>query len=258
MTGRDRAIHVPRAQPGLARTLRLALVPLAVALMGCSPVTTPTPAPSRFATPTPTASETLGPLPTIAIATAAPAGTPTRGRSAWMPPPPTVTWSTPLTDEAAAQALLARHGLGGKTAVQVVDALEASDAPRPLPLKVVVRPTRIELSDGAQTAKMALPGDSFYLAIAPFKQGNPECTYHNVSADLGELRGTKVHVVINNAANTPLVDADVTTHANGYAGFWLPRDQAGFITVTMDGLTGQTDYGTHPDSDTCQSQIHLK
>lgn len=161
-------------------------------------------------------------------------------------------------DRAAAEALLARHGLGGKSAEEAIAHLEASTDQRPLPLQAVVKPWVLELSDGQTKGALPLPADRFYLAVAPFKDGNPACTFHNLSADRGELPNFAFHVVIADANNVPLVDADVTTGANGFVGFWLPRDRRGLITGTIEGAAGQVDYGTRATSGTCRTQLHLR
>jgi len=164
---------------------------------------------------------------TIAIGTAAATGTPTPTAA---PAPPTA------AEVAAAEALLARHSLAGKTVEEVIGALAASAEKRPLALKAVVKPWVLELSDGTAQGSLPMPADRFYLAVAPFRNGNAACSFHDLSA----------------------VDADVTTGPNGFVGLWLPRDRQGLITGTVEGAAGQVGYSTRGTSPTCRSQLHLR
>lgn len=240
-------MHARLAAPAAA----LALVIAAGLLGGCAGASTPGAPSDAPGAPSPGPSAGASDATTVPVVVGGVA--PTQAPStASTKPLPTAT----ATD--AAQALLARHGLAGKGVEEVIAALEASADKRPLALKAVVKPAVLELSDGAGAGQLPLPPDKFYLAVAPFRTGNPECTYHNLSADLAELRGQKVHVVINDANNSPLVDADVTLGANGFAGFWLPRDRHGLITITQGELAGQTDYSTRSTGATCRTQIRLK
>nr|NLI51073.1 hypothetical protein [Propionibacterium sp.] len=186
---------------------------------------------------------------TIAIGTPRASGTPTPTTA---PPPPTA------AEVAAAEALLARHGLAGRSVEEVVGALAASTEKRPLTLQAVVKPWVLELSDGTTKGALPLPADRFYLAVAPYRNGNPPCSFHNLSADQGELPNFAFHVVVADANNTPLVDADVTTGPNGFVGFWLPRDRQGLITGTVEGAAGQVGYSTRGTSPTCRFQLPLR
>ena len=218
------------------------MVVASVVLAGCSASGPGTPGPSSAGPSSATSSPSLG-TPTVA---------PSSPKSAT----PTG-WTTPAMDDAATDALLAKHGLTGKSVEDVIAALESSTDKRPLALTAVVKQTVLELSDGTASGAMVLPADRFYLAVAPAKAGNKACTQHNLSVDQGELRNFAVHVVINDANNSPLVDADATTNANGFVGFWLPRDRKGLITMTAGSLSGQTSYATGPGSPTCRTGLTL-
>ncbi len=175
--------------------------------------------------------------------------------------------SAPVTSAAAeappgaatgdAAELLAAHGLTGKTGRQIVDALDRDPSPRPLSLTGSVRPTQLVLSDGAREASLPLPGDSFYLSVAPFVSRTHECFHHNLGTCQGELSGRPVHVTITDAAGATLVDRDETTYANGFVGFWVPAGTSGTITVTHDGKTGSVPFSTGAQSPTCLTTLRL-
>lgn len=170
--------------------------------------------------------------------------------------------STPVsTDEAPAavdEALLTDLGLSDLTGRELVDQLDASADERPLAFTASVRVDEVLVADqsGRETA-VPLPDDSFYLSIAPFQTQTHECFFHSLSTCQGELVDTPVTVRIEAEDGTVLVDEEVTTHANGFVGFWLPRDISGTVTVTRGDLTGQVPFATTADSPTCLTTLQL-
>ncbi len=229
---------------GLRLAVSAATLVLLAACSPGSPAPAPAPSASGGASGKPAAS-----VPIVIGTPSAKAGTPTASAAPTRPS---------AAETAAAEAVLARHGLRGKTVEEVVAHLEASVDARPLPLQAVVKPWVLEVSDGEGRGALPLPDDRFYLALALVKNTNPACTFHNLATDQGDRPHTPFHVVIADANNTPLVDADVTTGPNGFVGFWLPRDRKGLITGTVDGAAGQIAYTTGGASPTCRNQLALQ
>ncbi|MGC0144837.1 MULTISPECIES: CueP family metal-binding protein [unclassified Pseudactinotalea] len=54
-----------------------------------------------------------------------------------------------------------------------------------------------------------------------------------------------------------LIDEELATYANGFAGFWLPRDLQGTIKVNHDGLTGTAEFSTTDEVATCLTTLQL-
>ena len=54
-----------------------------------------------------------------------------------------------------------------------------------------------------------------------------------------------------------LVDETVTTFANGFAGFWLPRDIETELETTYEGKTGRTEIGTGDEDPTVSPPVQL-
>lgn len=157
----------------------------------------------------------------------------------------------------AAQEFLARNNLAGLSAEQVIERLDASEEDRAAGPVGSVRPDVLVLTDrqgGTTTMPLA---DRFYLSFAPSVTKTHDCFNHNLSSCRGELAGQQVHVTITDAAGTALVDRDVTTYANGFAGLWLPRGLEGTITVTAQGRTATQALGTGPDDPTCLTTLKL-
>lgn len=172
------------------------------------------------------------------------------------PPSAGVATSPPSAGTTAAD-LLAAHGFTGKTPEQIVEAMDRDPAPRPRPLRASVRPGEVLLDDGARQASLPLPGGRFYLSIAPYERRTHDCFNHNLGTCQGELDNTTVHVRIADEAGRTLVDRKVTTYANGFVGFWLPKGVEGTVTVTKDGRTGSVPFATGTESPTCLTTLRL-
>ena len=110
----------------------------------------------------------------------------------------------------------------------------------------------------AETSVPLSGANEFYLSIAPFASQTHDCYFHSLATCKGELANTSVHVTITDAAGATLVDADATTYANGFVGFWLPRDISGTVTVTVDGKTGSVPFATGAEDATCLTTLQVK
>lgn len=152
---------------------------------------------------------------------------------------------------------LAAHDLAGTPAEDIVAALDRDPRPRPLPVRGSVTSDRLILSDGANETTLPLDGDRFYLSIAPYVTRTHECFNHNLGTCQGELTGEDVKVTITDDAGAILVDSDVTTYANGFVGFWLPRDITGTVRVQQGDRVGEVPIATASDSPTCLTTLQL-
>lgn len=165
--------------------------------------------------------------------------------------------AAPATDLASVDAVLATAGLQGRSTEDVVAALEASTEDRTAGPVASVRHDQVVLTAGDRQVAMALPAGRTYLSIAPYEKKTHDCYNHNLATCQGELAGAQVHVTITDTAGASLVDQDVTLGANGFAGFWLPRDIRGTVTVTYAGKTATQDIATGPDDPTCLTTLKL-
>ena len=156
-----------------------------------------------------------------------------------------------------AGALLAAHGLEGKSGAEVVEALDRLDAERPLPLAASVRYDEVLLSDGTTQAALPLDGDQFYLSLAPYETTTHECYFHNLGSCQGELADVEVRVRITTDSGEVLVDEDATTYANGFIGFWIPKDVAGTVVVTKDGKRAESRFSSDAEGPTCLTTLQL-
>lgn len=152
--------------------------------------------------------------------------------------------------------LLEAQGLAGKTGREIVEALDQLDAPRPLPVAASVRYDEVVVTDGVTEEVLPIE-DQFYLSLAPYETSTHECYFHNLGTCRGELADTDVHVTITTDDGEVLVDEDATTYANGFVGFWVPKDVQGTITVEKDGKVAESPFSSDPEGATCVTTLPL-
>ena len=164
----------------------------------------------------------------------------------------------------AVEGLLADLDLVGLDAVQIVDRLDRlGGGDRPADLLASVRPDELLLTatdaDGDEDElALPIPGDRFYLSVAPYLEQTHECFYHSLTTCKGELGGKQVNVqIIDETSGTTLVDGTHTVFDNGFVGFWLPRDIEGTLRIGYDGAQGETTFGTGEDDPTCLTTVQL-
>jgi hypothetical protein len=163
------------------------------------------------------------------------------------------------TAPGAAAELLADYDLQGMDTVEVIDHLDRlGGKDRPSDLMASVRPGELQLSVGTDRASLPIPADRFYLSVAPYVDHTHDCFYHSLTTCQGELDGKDVDVeIVDTTTGKVLVDETRTTFANGFVGFWLPRDIAGTVEVSYDGLVARAEISTGKDAPTCLTTLHL-
>ena len=140
---------------------------------------------------------------------------------------------------------------------------DTAAAPGPAPLlaehglTASVRPEELIVSDGTEELAVALPEDEFYLSVAPYVDSSHECFFHSLTTCQGELAEADIEVTFTTADGEVLLEETTTTFANGFAGFWLPRDVEGVLEVTHDGRTGQVPVATGEEDPTCLTTLQL-
>ena len=165
----------------------------------------------------------------------------------------------PASAPAAQDQILAAVGLAGLTGKQIVEKVDQDPAARPLKMKASVRPDHVVIGTEKGEVNVPLQGeDSFYLSIAPYANQTHECYFHSLATCRGEMKSAAVHVKIVDSAGKVLVDQDATTYANGFVGFWLPKNIKGTVTVTADGRTGSVPFATGPEDATCLTTLQVR
>jgi hypothetical protein len=142
----------------------------------------------------------------------------------------------------------------------LIDALEVSPEARPLAAWQTVSvqdATLVTVSADGHEAEAPLPTGVRYVSIAPYVTQSHDCFWHNLATCRGELAGTTAHFTITADDGEVLADQEVPLGANGFAGFWLPADAAGTISVEQDGRTGAVPFTTTPGSPTCITTLQI-
>lgn len=165
----------------------------------------------------------------------------------------------PASVPAAAEALLAEYGLDGMDAVEIIDHLDRlGSAERPEDMMASVRPGELVVAAGREEFSLDIPGDRFYVSVAPYVDQTHDCFHHSLTTCTGELSSTEVRVQIVDETNDDvLIDETRTTFENGFTGFWLPRNIEGTLRVTYDGKTGEVDFATDGEAPTCLTTLQL-
>jgi hypothetical protein len=163
----------------------------------------------------------------------------------------------PAAAQVATGDVVAALGLSGKTPREIVDALDSSTAARPMDFGASVRGTQLVLKKGDAETTLQLPADLYHVSIAPYRTHTHECYFHSLATCKGELAGEDVKVLITDDSGKVLVDEATKTHANGFVGFWLPKDIKGTITVEHDGHVGTAAFATTAGSATCVTTLQL-
>ena len=158
-----------------------------------------------------------------------------------------------------AEELLADRGLDGMDTVELIDHLDRlGGTERPDDLFASVRPDQLVLAADDVETSLPIPEDRFYLSVAPYLDRTHECFNHSLTTCTGELASTPVEVrIVDNSTDDVLVDETVTTFANGFVGFWLPRDLQAELEITYDGKTARSDSGTGDEDPTCLTTLQL-
>lgn len=169
----------------------------------------------------------------------------------------TTTGRTAEALDPKARQLLASHGIQAATAEDAVTALDQVPTPRPLALTGSVGYDQVAFADDSDQVTVPLTSGQFYLSMAPYRTQTHECYYHNLGGCQGELTDTPIHVTVTTDVGQTLLDEDSTTGANGFIGFWIPRDHTGTVTITAADTTASTPFDSGPDGPTCLTTLHL-
>lgn len=162
-----------------------------------------------------------------------------------------------LPEEVA--AMLEGYGVDAEEGVRAaITTLDRVDEQRPLTVQASVRTDDVVFGDGEEEITVPIPGDLVYVSIAPYVEQTHPCHFHALGGCQGEMVGEEVHVRIVDHLGEVLVDEQVTTRANGFVGYWLPKDAHGTVTITQGELTGVAAFETGEGDPTCVTSLQLR
>jgi len=102
-----------------------------------------------------------------------------------------------------------------------------------------------------------LPGEEFFVSIAPFINETHPCAIHSLTGCQGELTGKDFNVYIEDEEGSVIVDKTMTSLENGFIDLWLPRDKTYHVTIEYDGEVAEADISTFEGDDTCITTMQL-
>jgi len=73
----------------------------------------------------------------------------------------------------------------------------------------------------------------------------------------GELVEEKFDVLIEDEDGNIVIDETLTSQANGFIDFWLPRDRTYQVTIKQEGKTAELELSTFEGDDTCIATMQL-
>lgn len=166
--------------------------------------------------------------------------------------------SAPETSSSA--DLLAAWDLDGLDTAEVIERLDETPlAERPEGLIASIQPDDLVLTDDEHgEARLPMPDDEVYIAVAPFRETTHDCHFHSLTTCVGELSGEDVDVMVVSDDGETILDETRTTYDNGFVGVWVPRDLAATVTIAHDGDTGSAEIATIDEDDaTCITGLRL-
>ena len=102
-----------------------------------------------------------------------------------------------------------------------------------------------------------MPADEMMVSVAPYVNRTHPCATHYMSGCQGELVGVPVDVVATTAAGEILIDATMTTPANGFLDLWLPRNETISLRMSIGAYSTAGEITTFDDSWTCITTLRL-
>lgn len=116
----------------------------------------------------------------------------------------------------------------------------------------------VKWPDGRE-ARVALPGDEAYVAVAPYVKSTHPCNVHYISSCRAELAGTLFRVTAKADDGRVVFRGELASLPNGFVELWLPRNLDLTLSVEAPslGLAGEGRISTRPGSRTCITDIKL-
>lgn len=111
-------------------------------------------------------------------------------------------------------------------------------------------------SDKSQVA-YDLPGEEFFVSIAPYIKETHPCAIHSLTGCRGEMANEAFQVYIEDEAGNVVLDEPMKSYANGFLDLWLPRNQTYHVEITHGGKTQTEVISTYEGDDTCITTMQL-
>lgn len=109
-----------------------------------------------------------------------------------------------------------------------------------------------------KSAAYSLPGDEFFVSIAPYVNKTHPCATHSLTGCQGEMVEQEFNISVQDAEGNPVMDNEtVKSQPNGFIDLWLPRDKTYHVTIEQNGKKAESDISTFEKNDTCVTTMQL-
>lgn len=112
--------------------------------------------------------------------------------------------------------------------------------------------------DSSKSTTYELPGDEFFVSIAPYVSKTHPCAIHSLTGCQGEMVEEEFYVTVEDAEGIAVLKRQaMKSQPNGFMDLWLPRDGTYQITVEHDGKQAEAEISTFENDDTCITTMQL-
>lgn len=102
-----------------------------------------------------------------------------------------------------------------------------------------------------------LPGDEFFVSIAPYIDQTHPCTNHSLTGCQGEMSEKEFNIYIKDIDGDLILDEKMKSQSNGFIDLWLPRDKKYHITISHNGKKVESAFSTFEWDGTCITTMQL-
>ncbi|UQZ37394.1 hypothetical protein C2I18_05815 [Paenibacillus sp. PK3_47] len=116
----------------------------------------------------------------------------------------------------------------------------------------------IVTEDSSSSTAYELPGNEFFVSIAPYVNQTHPCAIHSLTGCQGEMVEEEFYVTVEDDKGNPVVERQaMKSQPNGFIDLWLPRDEAYQVTVEHEGKRAETEISTFQEDNTCITTMQL-
>lgn len=103
-----------------------------------------------------------------------------------------------------------------------------------------------------------LPEEEFFVSIAPYVNQTHRCQNHSLTGCQGEMDNEEFEVYIEDSKGNVVVDEKLSSQANGFIDFWLPRDETYFVSIKHSEGQTEGEISTFAGDYTCITTMNLQ
>ncbi len=102
-----------------------------------------------------------------------------------------------------------------------------------------------------------LPGNEFFVSIAPYVNSTHPCANHSLTGCQGEMVEEEFDVYIEDTEGNAVIDETLKSQSNGFIDVWLPRDKTYRAKIEHKGKIAELEFSTFESDNTCITTMQL-